>query len=103
MGGQLIRVPCGPHLESKILQNAATETENSIWGREGAKETLADSKLLSALKKKKNCEEIPSRGSQPVGNSLSIPLQLHTQGLVQHSLAALPSCARQIEGVVTAN
>lgn len=39
-------------MESKILQNAARETENSIWGSEGAQETLADSKLLLALKKK---------------------------------------------------
>jgi len=52
MRGQLIRVPLGSHLESKVLQNAAIETGNSIWGKEGAQETLADSKLLSAPQKK---------------------------------------------------
>lgn len=39
-------------LESKILQNAAIWAENSVWGREGAQETLADDKLLSAPPKK---------------------------------------------------
>lgn len=37
---------------SKILQNAAIETENSIWGREGTQETLPDSKLLSEPQRK---------------------------------------------------
>lgn len=49
---QLISVPCGPHLESKILQKAAIETENSIWGREGTQETFPDSKLLSDPQRK---------------------------------------------------
>lgn len=39
-------------MESKILQNAAIETENSIWSREGTQETLPDSKLLSEPQRK---------------------------------------------------
>lgn len=49
---QLISVPYGPHLESKILQNAAIETEINIWGREGTQETLPDSKLFSEPQRK---------------------------------------------------
>lgn len=88
-------------MESKILQNAAIETENSIWGREGTQETLPDSKLLSEPQRKtvrKFQAVAPSQGELTVH-----PLQLHTQEFIEHSLAALPSCVRQAKGVGVTN